>query len=71
MTALIESAIPLQDKEVSAVKTALAKRYSDSLEYSFVVNPEILGGLRITVDSSRIDLSLSGRLSQVSSALQQ
>jgi F0F1-type ATP synthase delta subunit len=69
MNILIESAIKLETAEHKEIESILSKKYSDAT-FSYVVNPTIIGGLRITMGGKRIDLSLAGKVQQVEKALQ-
>ncbi len=62
----VESAIALDATQTKSLETLLAKKLEGKLDISYVVNKEILGGLRVTVDSRRYDVSLSGKLEQIS-----
>lgn len=55
--AVVTSALPLsKDEEASVKKSIVAK------DYSFVVDPSILGGLVIKVDEKVLDASVAGKL---------
>lgn len=69
MNILIESAIKLDAATQKEIESMLSKKYA-AADYSYVVNPKVLGGLRVTVGSKRIDLSLEGKLSQIGSTIE-
>ena len=58
---IVESAVALSKEQASAVAEVLKKKLGVS-EFSESVNPAILGGLRITVGSTRYDASVLGKL---------
>lgn len=62
MTIIIESAIALDKDQKSEVESILKSKGS---AFEYEVNPEILGGLRVTIGGKRIDLSLSGKVAQI------
>lgn len=63
-TAVVTSALPLsKDEEASVKKSVVAK------DYSFKVDPSILGGLVIKVDEKVLDASVAGKLEGLRSAL--
>ncbi|PWU22658.1 hypothetical protein C5B42_05460 [Candidatus Cerribacteria bacterium 'Amazon FNV 2010 28 9'] len=66
---IIESAIKLDSKQLEAIEAILKKRVSGKFSFENTVNPEILGGIRVTIGSKRIDLSLKGKLEQVKKQL--
>lgn len=70
MNVSIESAIKLNKDQMTEIEKLVLKKYQDAT-FTYKVNAEILGGLRVTVGSNRIDMSLSGKLSTVSRALQE
>jgi len=61
--AMIISAVPLSEEEARKVEERLIERFGPNLEFSFRVDPEILGGLIIQVGDKLIDDSVRGRLS--------
>ncbi len=62
MKILIESAIKLEKDQQTEIEKTLQSKGS---EFSYKVNPDILGGLRVTLGGKRIDLSLAGKVGQV------
>lgn len=63
-TAVVTSALPLSNDEQAAVKKSITAK-----DYSFKVDPSILGGLVIKVDEKVLDASVAGRLEGLRSAL--
>lgn len=61
-SARIESATPLVPAVQSAVQGNLTRIYGTGLSFAFVVNPALLGGLRIKVGSDVYDGSVQSRL---------
>lgn len=67
MNARIESAIKLEKEEQEKVRAVLQKKFGANISLEFVTSEDVLGGLRVTIDGTqRFDLSVAGRLSQVS-----
>jgi F-type H+-transporting ATPase subunit b len=62
--AVITSALPLSKDEEAAVKKSVTAK-----DYSFKVDPSILGGLVIKVDEKVLDASVAGKLEGLRSAL--
>jgi len=60
--AVITSAVPLTDEELAKVEATLIERFGANLEFSYVVDSDILGGLVIQVGDKLIDDSVRGRL---------
>ncbi len=67
--AVIESAAPLDQQTTSRVAMALGKKYGHELTTEFVVNPELLGGMRIRVGSDVWDSSVRNRLERLQKQL--
>jgi F-type H+-transporting ATPase subunit delta len=61
-TALIETVDFISPALRDQLRTDLQKKYGDDLEFNFVVNPELIGGLRVKVGSHVWDGSVRGRL---------
>ena len=70
MNVLVESAVKLDAKEMTALEMLLKKKVSGKFVIQNIVNEEILGGLRVTIGSKRIDASLKGKLDQVKKQLE-
>lgn len=63
-SAVVTSALPLSNDEQAAVKKSVTAK-----DYSFKVDPAILGGLVIKVDEKVLDASVAGKLEGLRSAL--
>ena len=62
----ITTAVKLPDSEIAKLKAVVEKSFRDSrFEYNYSVNPDIIGGFVIDVDSTRMDASLSSELEQL------
>jgi F-type H+-transporting ATPase subunit delta len=68
-SAVVESAEPLADQVREAVAKALADRYGQGLEMTFVPNPELIGGMRVTVGSDVYDGSIRNQLAALEARL--
>ena len=67
--ARIETASEMDPATQSEVVTNLKKKYGSDLTPEFVVNPELLGGMRIRVGSDVWDGSVRNRLEQLQQQL--
>jgi F-type H+-transporting ATPase subunit delta len=67
--ATIESAFPIDDGQLAAVKTAMERRFGRKLDASVVVVPELIGGVRVVVGDEVLDTSIRARLEQMKVAL--
>jgi len=61
-SARVESAVRVPDEEFAAIKRNLEKRYGPGLSFTFWLNPDLIGGMRIKVGSDVYDGSVQGRL---------
>ena len=67
--ATIESAFPIDDGQLAAVKTAMERRFGRKLDASVTVVPELIGGVRVVVGDEVLDTSVKARLEQMRIAL--
>ena len=67
---VIESAFPLEGAELAGLVVSLEKKFARQLNYSVVIVPELIGGVRVTVGDEVLDASVRGRLAQMATALQ-
>ena len=67
--ATIQSAFPIDERQVAEVRTAMEKRFGRKLEASVVVMPELIGGVRVIVGDEVLDTSIRARLDQMKAAL--
>ena len=67
--ATIETASPVDSAITSALAANLKKKYGDDLTTEFVVNPELLGGIRIRVGSDVWDGTVRNRLERLQQEL--
>ena len=68
-SARIESAAPLSEALTASVKANLAQRYGQGLSVNFVVNPALIGGLRVQVGSDVFDGSVRARLDALAESM--
>lgn len=66
-TIVVETVIPLSAAQKKDL-TALFKSKFGTEKFSERINAEILGGIRIMVDSTQYDASLLGKLAQLRNA---
>ena len=60
--AVIETAFPLEGSELAELTAALERRFKRKVEAQVVVNPDLIGGARITVGDNVIDGTVQERL---------
>ncbi len=62
----ILTAVNLPEKEINKLKNLVSDKFPDSkLEYTVAVDPDLIGGFVIDVDSTRMDASVKGELEQL------
>ena len=69
VTATVTSAHPLSDDQIAALKTKLTAREGRTVMLSAKVDPDLLGGLVVTIGSQRIDASIRTRLNSLAQAM--
>jgi len=68
-TARIDSAFPLTDAQLAELKEALEKRFGKKIEATVNIDPELVGGARITVGDTVIDASVRAQLQSMANQL--
>ena len=68
-TAIIETATELPPDAAAQIVANLKRKYGSDLTAKFVVNPELLGGMRIRVGSDVWDSSVRNRLHRLQQQL--
>ncbi|GAA4180760.1 F0F1 ATP synthase subunit delta [Gryllotalpicola koreensis] len=63
--ATVTSAQPLSAAQLDRLRGVLAKRYDKAIAFNTVVDPQLIGGLRVRVGDDVIDSSIATRLSDV------
>lgn len=64
-TARIESVVPLDGAIEGTLKASLTRKYGPGLQFSFGVNPALIGGMRVKVGSDVYDGSVRARLDEL------
>ena len=67
--AVIHSAFPIDDGQLADVVSALEKRFGRKLQASVLVQPDLIGGIRVVVGDEVLDTSVKARLEQMKAAL--
>jgi F-type H+-transporting ATPase subunit delta len=67
--AVVQSAFPLNDGQLSDLSGVLEKRFARKLNLSVDVTPELIGGVRVVVGDEVLDTSIKARLEQMKAAL--
>ena len=67
--AIVTSAIPLSEADQARIRERLIAQFGANLEFSFQVDPEVLGGLVVRVGDKLIDDSVRGRIVALRNAL--
>ena len=67
--ATIESAFELSAAQLSELKAALEKRFGKKIETTVIVNPELIGGARVTVGDAVLDGSVQAKLAAMHAQL--
>jgi F-type H+-transporting ATPase subunit delta len=68
-TATVTTAIPLSDSDKEQFRQTLQQKYGSDLEFSFEVDPAIVGGAIVQIGDQVIDGSVATRLEAMSNFL--
>jgi F-type H+-transporting ATPase subunit delta len=68
-TALVRSAAPLTDEQITRLAAVLREMYGRDIDIRVVIDPAVTGGLVVRVGDEVIDGSVAGRLAAARSAL--
>ena len=67
--AVVHSAFPIDGAALADLATALEKQFKRKLNLSVVLQPELIGGIRVVVGDEVLDTSVKARLEQMKVAL--
>jgi F-type H+-transporting ATPase subunit delta len=67
--ATIESAFELTEAQLTELRGALEKRFGKKIETTVTVNPELIGGARVTVGDAVLDGSVQAKLAAMRAQL--
>lgn len=69
LTATIESAFELSDEHKNNIKQMLLKRFNKEVIINVIINPDLIGGVRIFIKDQIIDASIKGSLQKMAMLL--
>jgi F-type H+-transporting ATPase subunit delta len=61
----VVSAVPLSAAQIDRLTAALSKRYGEAVTLNTVVDPSVVGGVRVQIADDVIDASVSSRISDL------
>ncbi len=67
--AVVHTAFALSDAQLADVKEAMERRFGRKLEATSIVDPELIGGVRVVVGDEVLDTSIRARLDRMKAAL--
>lgn len=68
----VTTAIELSKDQLDKISKAVSNKYSGKkVEVEAVVDPSVIGGIKMIVDSVEFDATVAGKLDKLSSHLQQ
>jgi F-type H+-transporting ATPase subunit delta len=67
--AVIHSAFPIDPAQLGDVVATLEKRFARKLSAQVVIEPELIGGIRVVVGDEVLDTSIKARLEQMKAVL--
>lgn len=70
LKATITTATSVDAKLMAKIKAGVTKKYpKEKLEFEFVTDPTVIGGVKIVVGAKSVDLTLQSKLAQVKEQL--
>ncbi|MCT9821598.1 F0F1 ATP synthase subunit delta [Microbacterium sp. W1N] len=63
--ATVVSAAPLSDAQITRLQASLAQRYGTEVALNVVVDPQVVGGVRVEIGDDVIDATVSSRLNDL------
>ena len=69
LNAEVASAFPLTDDQIESISKLLQTKYGSQVKLSVSVDPELIGGVRISVGDEVMDASVREKLSKMTVAL--
>jgi F-type H+-transporting ATPase subunit delta len=69
LNAEVASAFPLTDDQIASISKLLQSKYGSQVKLSVSVDPELIGGVRISVGDEVMDASVREKLSKMTVAL--
>jgi F-type H+-transporting ATPase subunit delta len=67
--AIVYSAFEISGEQLADITAALARRFGRRLDTRVVIDPELIGGVRVVVGDEVLDTSVRARLEQMRTAL--
>jgi F-type H+-transporting ATPase subunit delta len=67
--AVVYSAFPIEPQQLADVVVALERRFGRKLDASVVLDPKLIGGIKVVVGDEVLDTSIKARLEQMKAAL--
>jgi F-type H+-transporting ATPase subunit delta len=68
-TVTITTAVALTDKQLKTIVDAVTKKYGKGHDVKQVVDPSVIGGVRLTIGSTQLDATVSHKLQQLQNQL--
>lgn len=68
-TVTITTAVALADKQLKTIADAVTEKYGKQLEFKQVVDPQVIGGIRLTIGSMQLDATVQHKLQQLKNQL--
>lgn len=65
LTVTIESAFEINSNDLNQIVEFIRNKSNRSIDYKVLINPKLIGGVKIYYESSVIDYSISGKLKQL------
>lgn len=65
LTAVVTAAVPLSDEQIERLQKALTAKYGIPVRVSVVVDPSVVGGIRVAVGDELVDNTIATRIERL------
>lgn len=66
----ITTAHKLSSSHLSKIKKSVGSKYGEDVVYSEVVDPSVIGGIKLLIGSKEIDSTVSGKIARLKKQLE-
>jgi F-type H+-transporting ATPase subunit delta len=70
LNVVVSSAVSLTAGQLEKIKKAVAKKYGKDASVATVVDPNLIGGVTITLGSRQFDGSVKGKIARIKQSLE-
>lgn len=68
-TVIVTTAQKLSSQQLSRLKRAITKKHGKDVEFQQVLDPKVIGGIKVTIGSKELDATVIQKLKQLEASL--